>query len=91
MDAATFQPQRFQAEIGSLIDEVEACLNAAGDDREARLQREAFRERCERARSLARRLADAADSEQRLLDGDAHRLREALALSRDFFRRRAQR
>ena len=81
----------FDDSIGKLIADVEACLPAAGEDREAQLQREVFRERCTRALALAKRMARAAGQERALLDGDIHRARSALMLSRDFFRRRARR
>ena len=89
MDAAPPLTQHFATEIRSLIRATETCLPGAGEDREARLQREAFAERCERALALARRLADATPEEANLLDGDACRLRDSLALSLDFFRRRS--
>ena len=89
MDADLFNPQRYRAEIDGLIAAVEPCLERAGEDREARLQREAFRERCARARDLARQLECAAERERVLLSGHAGRLRDALELSRDFFSRRA--
>ena len=88
MDAAPTSPNRFSDEILSLIRDTQACLATAGDDREARLQTEAFHERCERALALARRLANASATEAGRLDGDAWRARESLALSREFFRRR---
>ena len=88
MDADPHYSTGYAAEIRSLIRETEGCLKAAGDDREARLQREAFRERCERALALARQLAQASPDEVARLDGDAWRARESLALSRQFFRGR---
>jgi len=88
MDAAPTLSNRFSDEIRSLIRDTEACLANAGDDREARLQTEAFHERCERALSLARRLANASPTEASQLDGDAWRARESLAMSREFFRQR---
>ena len=88
MDADSFIVDRYLAEIGGLIAAIEAQLDAVGDDREARLQREAFRERRDRARAMAERLQRAAAREHALLAGDAQRLREALRLSRAFFSRR---
>jgi len=88
MDAAPTLSTRFSDEIRSLIRDTEACLANAGDDREARLQREAFQERCERALALARRLSNASPAEADQLDGDVWRARESLALSREFFRQR---
>lgn len=87
MDADPLARSGFAAEIHALIREVENCLGAAGDDREARLQREVFYERRERATGLAHRLGS---REPASLDGDAQRLREALRLSREFFHRRAR-
>lgn len=89
MDAVAPLTRRFATEIRALIHATEACLHSAGQDRETELQREAFRERCERAQALARRLATATPEEAGLLDGDAWRLRESLVLSLDFFRRRS--
>ena len=86
MDAAP--TKQFRDEIHRLIRDTEACLGEAGNDREARLQREAFRERCEQALALARRLATAGPVEAGQLDGDAWRARESLSLSREFFRSR---
>ena len=88
MDAAPPLTRRFAAEVRALISATETCLPAAGEDREARLQRQAFQERCERALALARKLAAASPEEAGLLDGDACRARDSLALSLDFFRRR---
>ena len=89
MDAVPSTRPRLATEIRALIRATETCLAGAGQDREARLQREAFRERCERAAALARRLDDATPEEAQLLDGAACRARDSLALSLDFFRRRA--
>ncbi len=90
-DADSRPGMDFDDSIDLLIADVEACLPAAGDDREAQLQREVFRERCSHALALAKRIARAAEQERILLDGDAHRAHYALMLSRDFFRRRARR
>lgn len=89
MDAAAPLTRRFATEIRALIRATETCLPGAGEDRETELQREAFRERCERALALAQRLAGASPEEAGLLDGDAWRARESLALSLEFFRRRS--
>ena len=90
MDADLFEPDHYQRQVRSLIDSVEACLtHAADEDRESRLQRAAFAERCERARAIAHRLLTAAGSEQALLEGDALRCLDALRLSRAFFQERA--
>lgn len=88
MDAAPSLTRRIANEIRALIRATETCLPGAGNDREAQLQREAFRERSERAQALAKRLAKASPEEAGLLDGDACRARDSLALSLDFFRRR---
>jgi hypothetical protein len=88
MDATAPLSERFATEIQALILATETCLSRAGDDREAALQREAFRERCDRAVALAQQLAGASPEEASRLDGDAWRARESLALSLDFFRRR---
>ncbi|HHQ13898.1 MAG TPA: hypothetical protein ENK16_02620 [Chromatiales bacterium] len=90
-DADSRPETGFDDSINLLIADVEACLPAAGDDREAQLQREVFRERCNQALALAKRLGRAAEQERMLLDGDAYRARHALMLSRDFFWRRARR
>jgi len=89
MDAAPSLTRRFATEIRALIRATETCLPGAGEDREAQLQREAFRERCERAMALASRLSTATPEEAGRLDGDAWRARESLAMSLDFFRRRS--
>ena len=90
MDADPFKPDHYQTQLRSLIESVEACLeDSPGEDRESRLQRAAFDERCERARAIARRLLAAGGSEQALLEGDALRCLEALRLSRAFFHQRA--
>lgn len=89
MDADLFRPDRYQHQVRSLIESVENCLqHACVDDRESRLQRDAFAERCERARAIAHRLLHSGDREQALLEGDAMRCLEALRLSRAFFRER---
>ena len=89
MDAAPPLTRRFARELRALIRATERCLSKAGEDREAELQREAFRERCDRARALAKRLSKASPEEAGLLDGDASRALDSLALSLDFFRTRA--
>jgi hypothetical protein len=89
MDADPPPPRHFAEEIAALISATESCLPGAGDDREARLQRQAFRERCERAVALAGRLSAASPEEAGRLEGDAWRARESLALSLAFFRRRS--
>ena len=80
--------QIFTIQITALIAEIESCMNAErpGADRETRLQREAFRERCRQARSLAERLAAASDHEWSLNSGDAHRIRQSLQHSLNYFR-----
>jgi hypothetical protein len=88
MDAVPSTRQHFATEIRALIRATETCLAGAGEDREAQLQREAFRERCVRAVALARRLDDATPEEAQLLDGAVCRARDSLALSLEFFRRR---
>ena len=89
MDADPLQPARYQAEIQALIATVEACLGDVGEDRESRLQRAAFGERCERARDITGRLLSAGESELAMLTGDALRCLDALRLSQAFFRERA--
>lgn len=88
MDATPPLTWPFLEEIRELIRATETRLPGSGEDREARLQREAFAERSDRALTLASRLAEASPAEADLLDGDACRARDALALSLDFFRRR---
>ncbi|MDJ0928040.1 MAG: hypothetical protein QNJ73_10370 [Gammaproteobacteria bacterium] len=87
---AAFSPDRALEDIRALIADVEACLPAAGDDREASLQRQVFRERREQARALVGRLDGSCGVERMLLDGDLHRAWQALAMSRAFFRKRAR-
>ena len=90
MDADPLQPGHYQSQLRSLIESVEACLERAeGEDRECRLQRTAFIERCERASDLTQRLLAAGGSERSMLEGDALRCLEALRLSRAFFEQRA--
>jgi len=89
MDADPLQPDHFEVQLQSLIESVEACLdNVTDTDRESRLQRAAFMERCDRARDLAKRLLAAGGGELALLEGDALRCLEALRLSRAFFENR---
>ncbi|RMF98070.1 MAG: hypothetical protein D6727_03800 [Gammaproteobacteria bacterium] len=88
---ADLSPADALAEIRRLIAATEPCLPLAGGDREASLQREAFRERRRQARELGRRLAGCCGAEMLLLDGDIERLRRALSMSRAFFASRAAR
>ena len=78
----------FNIRIAALIAEVEACLQHSlpAGDRESRLQREAFRERCHQARKLAERLATAGEHEWSLSSGDAHRIHRSLQHSLAYFR-----
>jgi hypothetical protein len=80
--------EQFQTDIGQLIAEIEACIPAdqASKDRESRFQIEAFQERARLARRLAERVARANGPQWQYMDGDAHRIREALKLSRSYFR-----
>lgn len=78
----------FRAEIAALIDEIEACLGRAHDrqDREYRLQEQAFRERCRQARHLA--CSDTGQwKDWQLRSGDAYRITESLRASLAYFRR----
>ena len=79
----------FHDEIETLIAEIDACLPACGDasDREHELQQAVYRERRTQARSLFRMMASHSNRRWAHMDGDAHRAREALKLSREFFRR----
>lgn len=90
MDAVPTLPETFGDEIRALIRDTEACLARAGNDREAELQRAAFRERCERALAVVGRLARATPAEADLLDGDVWLARESLTRSREFFLARSQ-
>jgi hypothetical protein len=78
---------QYAAEISRLIAEIEARIppDSPPHDREFRLQRDAFRERASLARNLAERLAAASDRQPLTMDGDAHRLKQALELSRAYF------
>jgi len=81
---------KFRSEIAALIAEVEACMPStpARRDREFDYQREAFCERCRQAKMLADRLAARNHAEWSLRSGDAHRIRESLQLSLNYFRGR---
>lgn len=80
--------EQFRAEISRLIAEIEAYMRPDVDtgDREFFFQREAFQERRGQAERLTERLASYRKSQQSLLEGDAHRIRESLKLSLDYFR-----
>jgi len=80
---------RFRSEIATLIAAVESCMPSQqpDQDREFGLQREAFRERCQQAKTLASRLGVDNRFEWCLRSGDAHRIEESLKLSLAYFRR----
>jgi len=85
--AAKDHPEtQFRSAIAALIAEIETCLGAAPTNRESDLQREAFRERCHQARTLAGRMADTNRSEWLLRSGDAYRIQQSLKLSLAYFR-----
>ena len=88
MAANSPQKQDFTTNITALIAEIKSCLRTArpSPDREARLQREAFRERCRQARSLANRLSAGSEQEWSLRSGDAHRIQQSLRHSLHYFR-----
>lgn len=79
----------FQSETAALIAEVEACLIRSREqrDREYRYQKQAFRERCEQARRLARR-DTGRWTDWQLRSGDAYRVTQSLRLSLAYFRNR---
>jgi hypothetical protein len=79
---------QFAAEISRLIAEVEARIPAESPprDREFHLQREVFRERAQLALNLAEQLTTRKNRQLvDEMDGDAHRIRQALELSRAYF------
>ncbi|MDH3512600.1 MAG: hypothetical protein OER85_17280 [Gammaproteobacteria bacterium] len=80
--------EQFRTEISRLIAEIEAYMRPDADtgDREFFFQREAFQERRSQAERLSERLASYRQSQQPLLEGDAHRIRDSLKLSLDYFR-----
>ena len=90
MTAENTRRQEFTSRITALIDEAEACLavDLPSRDRETRLQREAFTERCRQARSLLQRLASASEREWSLRSGDAYRIQQSLHHSLQYFRQR---
>ena len=78
----------FRDDIEQLIAEIDDCLpQAAAMDREHELQRAAYQERRSQAHHLFESLGGREESQWSRLDGDAHRIREALKLSLAFFRR----
>jgi DNA-binding transcriptional MerR regulator len=88
MSRSTKFIRQFRTEVGRLIAEIEACMRHDSDsgNRELDLQREAYEERRDQAERLSRRLASYRESQQFLLEGDAHRIQESLKLSLDYFR-----
>jgi len=86
MAAKTYPETQFRSDIAALIAEIETCMGSASTNRESVLQREAFRERCHQAKTLAGRLAQANRSEWFLRSGDAYRIHESLKLSLAYFR-----
>ena len=80
--------KQFRAEISRLIAEIEAYISpdAESENREFYFQREAFQERRSQAERFTNRLESYRESQQSLLEGDAHRIQESLKLSLDYFR-----
>ena len=93
MGATKDRISRFRAEIRKIIAEIEAYIGVdrGSNDSEFSFQRQAFEERCDQAKDLARSLSSDSSGESRTLwslrDGDAHRIHESLKLSLDYFRR----
>lgn len=89
MTVTCTKPLEFRNEIETLIAEIDACIPDASvaSDREHELQEQVYRERCSQARSLSEMLIAHGGQRWAQLDGDAHRIREALRMSLDFFRR----
>lgn len=79
---------QFRSDIRTLIEEIEKCVSAKPRhaDREYRLQRAAFEERCEQARRLTEEIQADEQTWWNLRDGDAQRVQESLRLSLHYFR-----
>ena len=79
---------QFRSDIRQLIDEVEKHLRhqPTADDREYRLQREAFEERRNKAHDLTAQIETDEPTQWGLRDGDAKRVHDSLRLSLNFFR-----
>jgi hypothetical protein len=80
--------EQIRAEISRLIAEIEAYIrpDETAGDREHFFQREAFQERRGQAERLSERIASYRKNQQSLLEGDAHRIKESLKLSLNYFR-----
>lgn len=80
--------RQFRSDIRKLIDEIEKCVRSErrDSDREYRLQREAFEERCQRAAQLTEQISTDEQTWWGLRDGDAQRIHDSLRLSLDYFR-----
>lgn len=79
---------QFRSDIRRLIAEIEKYVRASArdGDREYRLQREAFLERCARAKQLTEEISNDEQAWWGLRDGDAQRVEDSLRLSLDYFR-----
>jgi hypothetical protein len=87
MQHRTTRFRQFRSDIRKLIEEIERHVGAIPrDDREYRLQREAFEERRQQAQRLTEEISADEDARWPLRDGDAQRVHESLRLSLDFFR-----
>ncbi len=88
MASSTNYLTRFQQEISRIVAEIETCIHSDGEseDREFRLQHEAFQERCDQAEHFSRKMALNGLKQWSVMDGDAHRIREALKRSLAYFR-----
>jgi hypothetical protein len=80
--------EQIRTEIGRLIAEIEAYMrpDPVAGDRELFFQREVFQERRSQAERLSERIASYRKNQQSLLEGDAHRIKESLELSLNYFR-----
>ena len=80
--------EQIRIEISRLIAEIEAYMrpDESTGDRELFFQREAFRERCSQAERLSERIASYRKNQHSLLEGDAHRIKDSLQVSLDYFR-----
>lgn len=90
MTTKNYPVSQFRTEIAALIAEIEACMPAEPTrrDREFNFQHDAFRERCQQAKTLAGRLGIAGRTEWSLRSGDAYRIEQSLQLSLAYFRGR---
>ncbi len=92
MTSLSTETEQHYIALNTLIRRIRSCIptghttSQRRSDREYQLQLCAFEERCEQVQNFAERLTASRCTSPLLVEGETHRLHQALALSLEFFR-----